>query len=675
MTFVKQNKGIALLLAFLMLVATVLVAAGSVITAFGVEEDTRKLQITFDSETCQVFYSVDGSIEKEMISETVYEVLYGALNVKIRVQPKDGYTLKGAGGIFTTEDFRPETQKLNGKETGETVYTISRFNEDHTYFVRCVNRTFSIKFVPSLFADPGETSIDYEFEGSAPNLSITYKTESVSIPTPKKIGHSFTGWTIVNKDGSEPGLSEITNGILSSDILTKDMLENDILYLRANFTKNKYDVTRYDYVYSDSGFNNTGKLLGSYKWQVEMDTVLESATAGGSAESGDLAALGYAGYEIRMDMENPATKCTVNVTDGGAKNELIRYYNPIVYQLKFDANGGVTVADGSHTFNADTQLPTTTRVGYTFTGWIVIVDGKTVGTVTANGDGKYVLVAENAAYAASDRIIQLKADWKANEYDVVYGNVDSGFTAPQKHIYDGVTIIPDPVRKGYTFLGWYINGSTELSKSEGGSFLLDAQQLPSDSTGKIELVAAWAAKRFTVTLDAAAGTDSVGSMDASLNTVFDSPVPNLTQIPTRVGYRFLGFATEVNGGKLYINAEGLGVGNWEEDGVTVLYAQWEALPYTIIITGNNSELVESVKINGVAYTLGEEYVIRFRETVTVEIVMKNGYKLISWMGGKQDHTDVFTIDYQHLIAGEKTISFMILPVISAPTFKVDYQTS
>ena len=96
MTFVKQNKGIALLLAFLMLVATVLVAAGSVITAFGVEEDTRKLQITFDSETCQVFYSVDGSTEKEMISQAVYEVLYGALNVKIRVQPKDGYTLKNA---------------------------------------------------------------------------------------------------------------------------------------------------------------------------------------------------------------------------------------------------------------------------------------------------------------------------------------------------------------------------------------------------------------------------------------------------------------------------------------------------------------------------------------------------------------------------------------------------
>lgn len=124
--------------------------------------------------------------------------------------------------------------------------------------------------------------------------------------------------------------------------------------------------------------------------------------------------------------------------------------------------------------------PTVTKDGYTFTGWNSQADGS--GDSLASGTTTY----ENGT--------TWYAQWKADEYTVTYnlenGDWVEGFEPTTTYTIESATIaLPtaaDITRDGYTFAGW---------KNEQGEAVTE---IPTGSTGNIELTAQWTADAATV---------------------------------------------------------------------------------------------------------------------------------------------------------------------------------
>lgn len=85
-----------------------------------------------------------------------------------------------------------------------------------------------------------------------------------------------------------------------------------------------------------------------------------------------------------------------------------------------------------------------------------------------------------------------------------------------------------------------------------------------------------------VTLDRQSGTTGSTSVTATVG----SDMPAAT-MPTRTGYTFGGYFTEVDGGgDQYYNADGTSHAEWIMNGPTTLYAKWTAKTYTITLKDN-----------------------------------------------------------------------------------------
>ena len=116
---------------------------------------------------------------------------------------------------------------------------------------------------------------------------------------------------------------------------------------------------------------------------------------------------------------------------------------------------------------------------------------------------------------------------------------------------------------GYDFKEWNSNASGSGTKYTVGQNVLLTEDLT--------LYAIWQAKTYTVTFNTQSGSGGTTSVTAT----FDETMPNI-QIPTRVGYTFLGYFSEPNGaGTQYYDGNGNSVNSWDIASVTTLYAAWE----------------------------------------------------------------------------------------------------
>ena len=147
-------------------------------------------------------------------------------------------------------------------------------------------------------------------------------------------------------------------------------------------------------------------------------------------------------------------------------------YTANTYTVKFNANGGSECEDITVTYDGKyTDLPTTTRTGYTFDGWY---DGST--KVTADTDVK----------TTADQT--LTAKWTANTYTVKFDS-DGGSACKEITVtYDGkYPTLPAPTKEGYTFEGWF-DGETQVMSGT-------AVTITEDQT----LTARWGINTYTIT--------------------------------------------------------------------------------------------------------------------------------------------------------------------------------
>lgn len=145
-------------------------------------------------------------------------------------------------------------------------------------------------------------------------------------------------------------------------------------------------------------------------------------------------------------------------------------------------------------------------------------------------------------------------------------NGGSGTMADEEQTGSSVTVDANgfTAPTGYEFLQW--NGSM----NGGGTEYTVGQELT--LTEDLTIYAIWQPKSYTVTLDAAGGTDGSASVEAT----FDAAMPSIT-VPTREGYIFQGYYTGADGaGTQYYDQNGSSTNAWTTAAATTLHAYWVA---------------------------------------------------------------------------------------------------
>ncbi|GAB2022792.1 hypothetical protein RyT2_18660 [Pseudolactococcus yaeyamensis] len=170
---------------------------------------------------------------------------------------------------------------------------------------------------------------------------------------------------------------------------------------------------------------------------------------------------------------------TVTIPSLGRK---IPYVTPTTYTITYELNGGEVAKDAPTTYTSESDtilLPTPTREGYKFTGWMQ--DGKVVTEIAKGSTGDVTLVAT----WQQEQVVS-----PVTVYKIVYQLEGGKFNqdVPTTYTSESDTILlPTPTREGYKFTGWRQDGKvvTEIAKG---------------STGDVTLVATWQVIATTPTL-------------------------------------------------------------------------------------------------------------------------------------------------------------------------------
>ena len=172
--------------------------------------------------------------------------------------------------------------------------------------------------------------------------------------------------------------------------------------------------------------------------------------------------------------------------------------------------------------------------------------------------------------------------------------------------YGGDVVIPsDPVRTGYTFAGWSIDGTNTVTPDTKAG------------TQDVTYQAIWKANTYTVKFDknnkAAKGTMKAISCN------YDEAMTLPANAFTSETYLFSGWALEKGGQVVY--ADGAEVLNLkaEKDAEAVLYAVWTPKEYTITYYGADGFL----HANPAAYNVETE-------TITLTAPIRTGYTFKGW---------------------------------------------
>jgi len=262
--------------------------------------------------------------------------------------------------------------------------------------------------------------------------------------------------------------------------------------------------------------------------------------------------------------------------------------------VTFDANGGTPASPESMLVRAGGlygSLATSTRTGYTLVGWFTAADQTGV-QVT-----KDTMLEHEESHT-------LYAHWVPTVYHITYhldGGVNNSGNPTTYTIADLLINLLDPTKAGYDFIGW--------SAQEGSAEYVD--QIPTSTTGDLDIYANWQSGTYQVTFDPVGGTPSFSTKQVTAGSTYGS-LPTCT----KTGYDFGGW---YDGGG--------GTGTQITSGTTVVltaaqtvYAKWTAISYPITYNLNDGTNAAGNPAN---YTIVDTPIILSDPT-------KTGYTFLGW---------------------------------------------
>jgi uncharacterized repeat protein (TIGR02543 family) len=235
--------------------------------------------------------------------------------------------------------------------------------------------------------------------------------------------------------------------------------------------------------------------------------------------------------------------------------------NPTTYTVTFHGQGADVEAEPP---SITITVPSTTidslpiepqKAGYYFAGWFFEPEG--------GGNQFYASTLISSSFTVF-------AKWNDLPTHTVSFDVDGGSHVEPQYIqqHSTVTQPDDPEKTGYTFSGWYKEATFE-----------NVWDFDNDTVEEsITIFAKWIGNSYSVEFDMRGGEGD----DTTVSVTYGDPMPPATA-PTKTGYTFAGYYTELNGeGTQYYTASMTSAHNWNiTDDTTTLYANWNANSYKV----------------------------------------------------------------------------------------------
>ena len=289
------------------------------------------------------------------------------------------------------------------------------------------------------------------------------------------------------------------------------------------------------------------KMVVHYVYGASRRTATVDKTAYGKRGSS------YTIYSPTISGYTPS-KSSVSGTFSSESRSATVYYYESTYTISFNANGGSGAPSGitkKHFTNATLPSDKPYRTGYTFKGW---------GT---SSSASYAAYQPGSTFYTNANTT-LYAVWSAKTYTISYNaNGGSGGPGSQTKTHGIKMLISrvEPIRSGYTFLGWSTSPSASSASYQPG----DWYYANADRT----FYAVWkknAPATYTVSYDANGGSGAPGSQTKTQ----DITLTLSGTKPTRSGYTFLGWATSSSA----TSASYQPGGSYTANASVTLYAVW-----------------------------------------------------------------------------------------------------
>ena len=273
--------------------------------------------------------------------------------------------------------------------------------------------------------------------------------------------------------------------------------------------------------------------------------------------------------------------------------------------------------DYTVTFNPNHESGTPTKATYQYDKVVVLIDNPERDGYTFEGwyyNG--ALWVSGTAMPAEN--ITLVAMWELKSYTVSFSAGDGATAVAGQTIYFGLqaTKPTDPVRSGYIFGGWLLNGS----KYDFGTSVRD----------NITLTAKWLPRTYSIDYVLGGGVNA-SSNPASYNIKSGTIV---LADPTREGFIFLGwYDAEQNGNRVTEIKAG-------STGRITLYARWQANTYTVdfVLNGGTMKNTEQIVVAG--------------GTVAFEEPTRENYLFVGWF---TDAACTQRYDFSTPVTGDLTL--------------------
>ena len=388
-------------------------------------------------------------------------------------------------------------------------------------------------------------------------IQYTVESEAFQLPTPVRTGYIFLGWT--GEGITEPQeIIEIPQGSTGDRTYT------------ANWQVIEYTITLLEM----DGAGTSEALV----YTVEQPVTLPTPTREGYA---------FLGWTVNSDM---APQLTVVLPQGSIGNRTYTAnWELTEYNITMDLNGGSGETALLYTVIDDEfALPTPTRNGYEFVGWTgegIIMPQLNV-TIPTGSTG-------NKAYTAN---------WQVIEYTITLDTNGGPNVSPIKYTVEDSFTLPYPLRPGYEFAGWTLDGSGMLPATTLIIYY--------GTTGDLHYKAEWRLAEYTINMDLNGGSGKEKVVYTITDEDFELPTP------TRNGYEFVGWKGEgITTPQTSVKIPKGSTGN------KAYTANWQVIKYTIIT------LLEG----GNAGSSGA-YVYTVEETFTLPTPTRTGYTFWGWTG-------------------------------------------
>ena len=433
-------------------------------------------------------------------------------------------------------------------------------------------------------------SIKYNLNGGTNSEANPEKynvaSATITLENPTKLGYVFGGWYTSNDFNEDERVKTVPNGSV------------DDIELFAKWVPATYSVK----------FNkNNSKATGTMDSQSLTYGLADTLTANRFALTGYT----FKGWTTNSDGTGTLYANEQEVfnlsSENGAIVNVYAKWEANTYTVTFDKNGGV---NGTNSANVtyDSAMPTATAptyTGYNFAGYY-------------DADGVQYYDAEMRSVRNWNKAenTTLYARWNGKTFNVSFDkqNGTGGTASVAATFNSNMPSASAPSRTGYIFKG-YFDGRNGTGTQYYSASMTGMHKWDKSSAGT--LYAYWEARTYTVSFDYNNGTGNTNSVIAT----YDSAMPTISGIPTRIGYIFTGYYDSANNGTKYYNADLTSARTWDKTSNTKLYAHWVGVDYSVRFEGNGST---SGRMNNQAF------VYATAQNLSANAYARTGYTFVGW---------------------------------------------